>query len=490
MQKTFLSVFLLLSCSLMAQQQTWKDSIVTRTETVHYQWVDTLMTTQTLTDTLVHHDTLHILPDTTGRGWYVRGFIGGGYGSLNYKLNNGRALGQMSGLVELQAAYFFHPNWGVGLGLNFLHIGANASLKEGSTYQWIDVKDSEGDVYTHITRVNAWREQQTSYRLSVPVTIEMMYPVSHWTMGDVRIAADLGLEASMQVARTYETLQSNLTHTGYYNQWHLNLYDVHEFYTHSPEYKGNWSNRTSLGVLAGVGVWMPLAKQWDFYVGAFARYLCLDVAPKDKQAIGWQNEDFQFMNPYNGLINTDLAGKMNPWQVGIKIGVQWHYLKKEQHLPQTTFDYLTRQDTSYQYVTHTEDSVYIVLDTIRVAIGRQKTQRLMENNYSVLFAFDSYTLDKKMSNLLNEIANSLVDYPDQRIAIYGHTCDIGNKNYNQALSERRAQTVYNRLMERGVKASQIDVRGFGYERPADLDPNHDKSRDRRVEIIVVHTEEE
>jgi OmpA-OmpF porin, OOP family len=107
----------------------------------------------------------------------------------------------------------------------------------------------------------------------------------------------------------------------------------------------------------------------------------------------------------------------------------------------------------------------------------------------VLFDFDKADLRPEAAPILDEIAAYLVS-TGVSIQINGHTDAIGTDEYNQGLSERRADAVWAALQSRGVVAA-ADVRGFGETQPVAPNDNPDGSDNpsgrqlnRRVEIII------
>ncbi len=110
-----------------------------------------------------------------------------------------------------------------------------------------------------------------------------------------------------------------------------------------------------------------------------------------------------------------------------------------------------------------------------------------EFSAEVLFPFDSSELRPGARAELNEAAAMLKQHPElHRVEVAGHTCDLGAADYNQGLSERRAQSVYNYLVAEGVAAERLSVRGYGEDRPAVSNSSEEnRKRNRRVELIVL-----
>ncbi|RDI98086.1 OmpA family protein [Dyella solisilvae] len=89
--------------------------------------------------------------------------------------------------------------------------------------------------------------------------------------------------------------------------------------------------------------------------------------------------------------------------------------------------------------------------------------------------------------ILDQAVDTLQRYPDVRVQVAGHTDNIGTAKYNQDLSERRAQIVYDYLVAHGISSSRLDPPvGFGFNKPIDTnDTEAGRARNRRVELQVL-----
>ncbi len=96
------------------------------------------------------------------------------------------------------------------------------------------------------------------------------------------------------------------------------------------------------------------------------------------------------------------------------------------------------------------------------------------------FDYDSDQLKPGAYTELRRISEILNKYPQTTIEVGGHTDVRGSEEYNQALSERRAQSVANELMNNGVMPQRIRTVGYGESRPI----SSDHAMNRRVEIII------
>jgi OOP family OmpA-OmpF porin len=101
----------------------------------------------------------------------------------------------------------------------------------------------------------------------------------------------------------------------------------------------------------------------------------------------------------------------------------------------------------------------------------------------VFFEFDEAILLPVSEETLNRVAQSLIDWPEVRVEVAGHTDSEGPDEYNEDLSRRRAGAVRDHLMARGVASDRLQVRGYGESRPiADNRTQAGRARNRRVEL--------
>lgn len=101
---------------------------------------------------------------------------------------------------------------------------------------------------------------------------------------------------------------------------------------------------------------------------------------------------------------------------------------------------------------------------------------------SITFDFDKSNIRKDMAPILDEAAAIIKDKKGV-IVVEGHTCNIGADQYNQGLSERRAKSVKDYFVKKGLEASRIDTAGLGESKPKyDNSKEEGRKLNRRVEI--------
>ncbi|PIE33594.1 hypothetical protein CSA56_10775 [candidate division KSB3 bacterium] len=118
--------------------------------------------------------------------------------------------------------------------------------------------------------------------------------------------------------------------------------------------------------------------------------------------------------------------------------------------------------------------------------ARQADRRLIVTvPGTILFDNDSYALRYEARRDLDQIADILVRYPDTSVTVAGHTDSRGHADYNQRLSEYRAQSVANYLASRGVPPYRISSVGYGETMPiASNATESGRQRNRRVELDI------
>ncbi|HHJ19937.1 MAG TPA: OmpA family protein, partial [Gammaproteobacteria bacterium] len=109
----------------------------------------------------------------------------------------------------------------------------------------------------------------------------------------------------------------------------------------------------------------------------------------------------------------------------------------------------------------------------------------------VSFDTNSAAIKPSFYSSLNKISGVVNQYDQTAIRIVGHTDSRGSDEYNQILSEKRAEAVSNYLNAQGVSLSRITTVGMGESQPiADNSTASGRSQNRRVEIFLKSTQSE
>ena len=104
----------------------------------------------------------------------------------------------------------------------------------------------------------------------------------------------------------------------------------------------------------------------------------------------------------------------------------------------------------------------------------------------LLFEFDQYEVNDSHQTELKRLAGQLKKYNLDHLKIVGHTDNVGKEEYNQKLSEHRAQSVANLFLTEGFQATNIQVIGKGPAQPiANNDTEEGQAANRRVAVIII-----
>ncbi|MBF0258224.1 MAG: OmpA family protein [Desulfamplus sp.] len=123
----------------------------------------------------------------------------------------------------------------------------------------------------------------------------------------------------------------------------------------------------------------------------------------------------------------------------------------------------------------------VIVESEQTTVVRTENVLTATFQSSMFFDTDSDMLKAGAYSEMDRVSGVLRDYPQTRIRVEGHTDSKGSDVYNQELSQRRAQSVANALIQRGVDPSRIEVIGYGESQPI----SSDDAMNRRVNIVII-----
>lgn len=126
------------------------------------------------------------------------------------------------------------------------------------------------------------------------------------------------------------------------------------------------------------------------------------------------------------------------------------------------------------------------LEGTGVSVTRSGNDLILNMPGDVTFATDSSNITERFKNTLDGVGIILTKYKRTMVDITGHTDNVGERNYNYGLSERRARSVAGYLQARGVVAQRMLIYGRGPDQPvASNDTAAGRQQNRRVTIQLV-----
>lgn len=105
---------------------------------------------------------------------------------------------------------------------------------------------------------------------------------------------------------------------------------------------------------------------------------------------------------------------------------------------------------------------------------------------NIFYETDRFDLKPESMVELDKLVELLKHHPSMKIEISGHTDNVGTDKYNQTLSENRAKSVYQYLLSKGISATRLSFKGYGFSNPIDTnDTLEGRANNRRTEFKVV-----
>lgn len=115
------------------------------------------------------------------------------------------------------------------------------------------------------------------------------------------------------------------------------------------------------------------------------------------------------------------------------------------------------------------------------------SENLIANAADIYFDFNSYALDELAKKELDQFILILEDHRNLKLEISGHTCNIGSYEANKLVSEARAYSAFNYLINKGISPDQLKYKGFSYDKPSSTNnTSSGRSKNRRVELKIVN----
>lgn len=138
------------------------------------------------------------------------------------------------------------------------------------------------------------------------------------------------------------------------------------------------------------------------------------------------------------------------------------------------------------YMDRQEEKLRAELEGTGVSVTRMGDNITLNMPGNVTFATDSADLNPAFFEVLDSVGKVLREFDQTVVEVAGHTDDTGAETYNQALSERRAQSVSQYLQARRISNQRLITVGMGELRPAaDNETAGGRQANRRVEITMV-----
>lgn len=233
--------------------------------------------------------------------------------------------------------------------------------------------------------------------------------------------------------------------------------------------EGNFAYYTKEDSVGDMNIYrlpMPLFNELDPVITIKGRVVDMETQEPLDAIVSYETQDGVEV----GKVETDPT--TGEYEITLPAGQEYQYIAKVKgYLPISENVDLTNQKESKSF---TNDMI--------MAPVKEKAEIVLNN---VFFAFDSHQLLASSISELNRMVEVMKDNTQIEVVIIGHTDSTGPEEYNQMLSEKRAQSVVNYLTDKGVDKERLEYIGKGESEPAyPNDTRENRAKNRRVNFKV------
>ncbi|MBO7597234.1 MAG: OmpA family protein [Bacteroidales bacterium] len=448
------------------------------------------------------------------KGHYFSANLGGGRHDIQYTLgNNGDKTAGLGFRGGLGWQWMFSEHFGVGLGADFntLTISGKLAFAESTP----NLTDNENGLnFTSNVSYNNLKEVDNMHVADIPLSLYYQAMLSE----RLRLLVGLNGFYTAVLSQKYKTKGGDIAVGKYFPDYNLDYSGLddreHGVYSVS-DFSGDMKlKKTLFGTGAQVQLCYALGetRRVELVFGIYGAYRFADQ--KDNAS----GKVFNFETAeYKGITQSDLAGKVSSANLGGAVGLRVRIGGKEkepeieeepikpteteqlvvQNVPEQPSD--SEQPTEDEQPSDSEKPTENEqpADSQQPTEVEQKTteplrpqvsrlEELLANVPPIQMPFNSCTIVPSMRPILDDVAAAWKDNQSQKILLTGHTCNIGTAEVNMRLGAKRAESVKQELVNRGVSPSKISTESRGDTEP--IAPNttdQNRQKNRRVEIKLV-----
>lgn len=463
----------------------------------------------------------------------------GGLSGLSYQLPAGKKSMAMGVDAGLGYTYFLRPQWGVGTGAGIALFNASASL-DGFNYTISGLVDNENDVFDLYTSFDRWKEKQRVTTLMIPLM------ATYRTKTKTVFYFSAGGKAGIPLSASCRTRDGVVTKRGYFPEYD-NWGEGQQFMGFGTftgvNATGKMKTKAAFFASAEAGAQWKLKDHLFLYAGAYFDYGLNSIIDNERlPLVTWNAEAPKDFNPagiLNARINdnTDANGftdRVTPIAAGVKLrlafGVADHAQEKkqkqkeleekrqqqaaaqaaqaEQRKQQAEQHHLISEEAKRQYEEAERQKLAIqqqlsVEEAERQRLAEQeaayrrlaseeaeraeyrKAVKEIERTYAE-FTIDQIEMNPSAEADLDQKIELMQRFPNMRLIIEGHTCNIGGHAKNVRVGQRRADYAKQYLVNKGIAPERITAVTKAETEP--VVPNaseNNRRKNRRIEIKVV-----
>ena len=476
------------------------------------------------------------------KGLYIFGGGQVGKTNFNYALKEGSTSGAVGygGGVGIQ--YFFTYNVGLSLGFNVQRFNTK-SLYSARLFEFPDQIDDEEHSNTLRIKLLNWVEAQKTTFIDIPLMITLQKKFGMKELHGVYFGA--GVKLQVPVKSTYERSLGSVNVSAYYPDDNI-IFGEEGYSVELPQHNLGannyrfWSGKsqlkTGLAVTGEAGFLFGLSRRVDLRIGVMADYALLNIQKEQKVILnptGIQQEGGFIADKvdYVGVLNSNQTNNnIRPFSLqgylGLRIKLgglkdleaqnEEKYGRFRDNQPDTIYIVSKRDTIIVQFPSDFADKIAAAAGTSRQgnkqanpdfipawyvldpdddlsdSLSREnvkaKAQKVVEiMSSSIYFDLGKYELKTEAIKVLDQKIAFMKRYPDLKISLIAHTCDIGDDKLNDQLSKNRAEMARFYMISQGISATRLQDVPMGKKFPTY--PNTDeynRSQNRRVDFKVAN----
>jgi outer membrane protein OmpA-like peptidoglycan-associated protein len=202
------------------------------------------------------------------------------------------------------------------------------------------------------------------------------------------------------------------------------------------------------------------------------------------------------------ILKGDVKEETSEKPLNARIEIKNVETKKVKQIPvdSITGEYSLVINTKNDYVLTVKKSDYAYESKLIPAEDTIRQETVKEVNFEVkpiivgqsyklndiYFGSNQYELNTDTKAILDGFIEFLNENPHIKIAIHGHTDNVGSDESNLQLSENRSKTVYNYLIDHSITPGRLSYKGFGKTKPvASNDTEEGRAKNRRTEFVIL-----
>ena len=443
--------------------------------------------------------------------------FGGGAGWTNfaYSLDGGSYSGKRGygGTVGMQ--YFFSRHWGFSLAGEIYQFNTQSRYSSKS-FLFEGEIDDEGDIYDLSVQLKNWKENQATHFVEVPLMLMFQHKFGKRERHGLYFG--LGAKAQIPIRYSFERADGDVKVWAHYSDWNLPLGEdgksvelpQHGYGTNgNRRWNGMHSLKTGFAAVGEFGFLFGLSPRVDLSLGVVADYGLTNISLKDNPLLGpisgktQQEGSYVAENIYyNGILNSSQTAFINTMSLRGKVGLRIK-LGKLKVRNESDFDVFDdesegigesrsgKPDTIYVhpvvvYLPTSEQQSGSAEKQPQTETANQLTEAVEEELIEpIYFEKNKFTLTAEAKEVLDRKAALLKKYPQAIISIIGYTCNIGSGEYNDKLSNERAEAAKAYLIKKGINPRRIVPIPQGMHNPTYPNTSEaNRELNRRVDFII------